>query len=132
MEIRMPNVSFTPPNICRNLTKMQRETFSPAFVVEVDDISSESKFQELDIKFKESYFKPSTSIELGLLIDPINHKIWTYKRDISRKVFRREHGWRDVNGGDTLPGFILVISMIEQTLLVCHYYIIITPFYCFS
>ncbi|CAG8435063.1 9648_t:CDS:2 [Funneliformis mosseae] len=76
-EIRTPKVAFTPDFIRRNLTYEQLNTFhgkpfSPTFVVEVDDVENidSEKFKQLDVKFKESYFDPLTSIQLGWLIDP--------------------------------------------------------------
>ena len=60
-------------------------------------------------KFKREYFAVGTSVQLGWLIDPKNSRIWVYKRNQHGNVFRREHAWEDVEGGNILPGFILEV-----------------------
>ncbi|CAG8538741.1 15443_t:CDS:2 [Funneliformis caledonium] len=96
-------VAFTPDFIRRNLTYEQLNTFhgkpfNPTFVVEVDNVENidSEKFKQLDVKFKESYFDPLTSIQLG------------------GNVFRRYCNWSNLDGDDTLPGFTLEVSRIEE------------------
>ncbi|CAG8697974.1 2125_t:CDS:2, partial [Acaulospora morrowiae] len=118
---RAPDVSFTPKSVSRQLTELQRwtfqgQSFTPTFVVEVGDTESRSTFEELDGKFKRGYFALGTSVQLGWLIDPRNSKIWVYKRSQHGNVFRREHAWGDVEGGDILPGFTLNVLMIGEVI----------------
>ncbi|CAG8628962.1 22380_t:CDS:2 [Gigaspora rosea] len=68
--IRAPDVAYTSKEIHRSLNKKQiwsfrGEPFTPVFVVEIGYISSRSKFEELDRKFKDIYFANGTSVQLG-------------------------------------------------------------------
>jgi Uma2 family endonuclease len=71
-----------------------------------------TKLNELTAKFKETYFP--AGVQLGWLIDPINKKIFVFKRDRNGLVRRYSHSWSDVSGGDVLPGFLLKISNIDE------------------
>ena len=121
-EIVAPDAAFTPKDTYRNLTdqqciSFQGSPFSPTFVVEVENINDigNSKGKKLDSKFKDTYFASNTSVKLGWLIDPMNKKIWVYKRNPdNNKVVRRQHQWRDLDGGDTLPGFKLEVWEIQE------------------
>ncbi|CAG8731883.1 1971_t:CDS:1, partial [Dentiscutata heterogama] len=118
--IRAPDVSFTPKTISRQLTQSQGWTqgqpFTPTFVVEVGDTEGRSKFEELDHRFKHVFFATGSDVQLGWLIDPRNKRIWVYKRNQQGNVFRREHTWGDINGGDVLPRFILKVYKIEDAI----------------
>ncbi|CAG8490608.1 6201_t:CDS:2 [Paraglomus brasilianum] len=120
--IRAPDVSFTPKAVSSQLTELQRwsfqgRPFTPTFVVEVGDTeSSTSTFGKLDDKFKREYFAVGTSVQLGWLIDPKNSRIWVYKRNQHGNVFRHEHAWDDVNGGNILLGFKLKVWKIEEAI----------------
>ncbi|CAB4419868.1 unnamed protein product [Rhizophagus irregularis] len=54
-----------------------------------------------------------TSVELGWLIDAKNSMICTYKKN-NNEIIRNNCKWEDLDGGDTLPGFTLNISIIEK------------------
>ncbi|CAG8622675.1 1306_t:CDS:2, partial [Acaulospora morrowiae] len=85
--IGAPDVSFIPKSVFRQLTELQRWTF-----------------------------QVGTSVQLGWLIDPINRRIWVYKRNQHGNVYRRERVWEDVEGGDVLPRFTLEVRMIEEAI----------------
>jgi Uma2 family endonuclease len=111
-EILAPDVAFQPKDIYRSLDNDQLHSFRgepdhPTFVVEVDDVSSPGKLETLIKKFKERYFL--AGVELGWLVDPVNLTIHSFKRDINGSVRRYEHGWRNLSGGETLPGFTLEV-----------------------
>lgn len=117
--IRAPDVAFTPKETYRGLSAKQRRTFRgkpfhPSFVVEVEDLSPRTKLGDLTSKFKETYFP--AGVMLGWLIDPINKTIYTFKKDRNGTVRRRNHGWRDISGGNILPDFTLEIWEIEQAI----------------
>ncbi|RHZ84164.1 hypothetical protein Glove_85g17 [Diversispora epigaea] len=128
-------------SISCQLTQLQRWTFrgqpfTPTFVVEVADTKIKSKFKELDHKFKNVFLAVGTNVQLGLLIDSKNNKIWIYKRNRYGNAFRHERTWGSIDGGDTLPatsqmeknrmefpiyefsqiGFTLDIEMIENAI----------------
>ncbi|CAG8616830.1 9302_t:CDS:2 [Cetraspora pellucida] len=115
--IRAPDIAYTPKEIHRSLNEKQNwsfrgEPFTPVFVVEIGNISSHSKFEKLDRKFKDIYFAEGTSVQLAWLIDPENKEIHVYKRG-QRRI---NHGWKDVVGGDFLPRFTLEIWKIENAI----------------
>ncbi|KAL1922243.1 uncharacterized protein VTP21DRAFT_9782 [Calcarisporiella thermophila] len=117
--IRAPDIAFIPKETYRALTQeqllsFQGQPFSPTFVVEVEDLTLESKLSVLTKKFKDEYFP--AGIELGWLIDPVNKSIYTFKRTVSGSVRRHNHGWRDVTGRDVLPEFILDIMVMDNIL----------------
>ncbi|RHZ76449.1 hypothetical protein Glove_197g71 [Diversispora epigaea] len=119
--IRAPDVSFTPKTVSRQLTQLQRwtfrgEPFTPLFIIEVADTKSKSKFENLDHRFKYTFFAVGTNVQLGLLIDPKNDRIWIYKRNRNGMVFRRAYAWGNIDCGDILPGFILDVEMIEDAI----------------
>ncbi|CAG8773890.1 5975_t:CDS:2, partial [Rhizophagus irregularis] len=66
-----------------------------------------------DNRFKNDYFAMGTSVELGWLIDAKNSMICTYKKN-NNEIIRNNCKWEDLDGGDTLPGFTLNISIIEK------------------
>ncbi|RIB16094.1 hypothetical protein C2G38_2038846 [Gigaspora rosea] len=115
--ISAPDVAYTSKETHCSLNEKQNwsfrgEPFTPVFVVEVGNISSYSKFEELDKKFKDIYFVNGTSVQLEWLIDPESKKIYVYKRG----QCRINHGWKDVDGGDFLPRFTLEIWKIEHAI----------------
>ncbi|CAG8743549.1 3122_t:CDS:2, partial [Gigaspora rosea] len=117
--IRAPDVSFTSKDVYCHLTQQQLwtfkgEPFTPMIVIEVSDTTKKKVFDDLDEKFKIEYFAMGTSVQMGLLIDPKNEKMWIYKRNEKGEVFRRERTWKDVDGGDILPGFTLDVEMIKD------------------
>ncbi|RUO96725.1 hypothetical protein BC936DRAFT_141556, partial [Jimgerdemannia flammicorona] len=115
--IRAPDVAFTPSGTYRILSHQQLMTFQgqafhPTFVVEVEDVSAASKFEELKDKF-ETYYFPA-GVQLGWLVDPVNRNVYVLKKDTNGVVRCRDKGWRDVAGGDVLPDFVLKIWKIDE------------------
>ncbi|CAJ0756219.1 13503_t:CDS:2, partial [Entrophospora sp. SA101] len=115
--IRAPDIAYTPKEIDCQLDAQQNwsfkgDPFTPIFVIEVGNISTHSKFEELDRKFKDVYFAEGTSVQLGWLIDPENKEIHVYRRDRCRI----NHGWKNVNAEDFLPRFTLEIWKIEHVI----------------
>ncbi|KAF0514293.1 zinc finger, c2h2 domain-containing protein [Gigaspora margarita] len=115
--IRAPDIAYTPKEIEYRLDARQKwsfkgDPFTPLLVIEVGNILSRSKFEEMDRKFKDVYFAEGTSVQLGWLIDPENQEIHVYRR--GRPCFN--HGWKNVSGGDLLPKFILQIWKIEHAI----------------
>ena len=115
--IRAPDVAFTPASTYRNLTQEQLLTFRggpfhPSFIVEVDDVATSSKLEEITAKIKNEYFP--AGIEFGLLVDPINRIIYTFERTTHGDVKRCNRGWSDVSCGETLPNFVLEVWMIDD------------------
>ncbi|GBC09868.1 hypothetical protein RclHR1_09180002 [Rhizophagus clarus] len=130
--IRAPDIAFTPKQTTRHLTKLQNWTFqgqpfTPIFVILVDFIKSDSEFQEFDNRFRNEYFAPGTSVELGFLISigvddndqPIRN-IHSWRWYENNTVCHYLHKWGNmktiVNGREILPGFILNVDMIEQAI----------------
>ncbi|KAF9414093.1 hypothetical protein BGZ76_004923 [Entomortierella beljakovae] len=110
-DMRTPTAAFLPKKIYRSLNEQQLETldgdpFYPTFVVEVQNVSSESKLQELTDKFMNVYIP--AGVQLGWLIDVENQKIFTFNPD------RQSHEWKDIDAGDVLPGFKLDIQHIDK------------------
>ncbi|CAG8632275.1 3323_t:CDS:2, partial [Paraglomus occultum] len=115
--IRAPDVAFTPSETYRNLTHQQLLTFQgqafhPTFVVEVEDVSADSKLDALKEKFKSDYFP--AGVKLGWLVDPVNKNIYVFKRNTNGIVRCLSKGWRDVIGEDVLPGFVLKVWNIDK------------------
>ncbi|CAG8464055.1 13918_t:CDS:1, partial [Gigaspora rosea] len=105
-----PDVAFTPRRKYDSLTQEQRQTFkgepfTPTFVVEVGNVAKPSDFRRLDFKFKNDYFTEGSAVQLGWLIDPINKKIYVYRKGTEGE----EHGWNDVSGDEVLPDFTLKV-----------------------
>ncbi|RIA86682.1 hypothetical protein C1645_779162 [Glomus cerebriforme] len=116
--IRAPDVAFTPQNTVLRLTDEQAWTFqgapfTPTFLVEVADIGEDtdnSKFKEVDERFKEELITQSTVVQLGWLIDPQHKRIYIYRRGRRRSNPR----WGDISGENVLPGFVLNMSLIDR------------------
>jgi Putative restriction endonuclease len=109
-DIRMPDVAYTPREIERNLAYEQGwtyygEPFAASFVVEIDNLSSRSKFNELDTKMRD-YF--AHGVQLGWQIDPWQKKMYEYIRD-RNGTCRRIGGssWRNLTGRSVLPEFVV-------------------------
>ncbi|RHZ78324.1 hypothetical protein Glove_166g220 [Diversispora epigaea] len=88
------------------------DSFTPLLVVEVENISTLTKFNEIDKKFKDVYFAEGTSVQVGWLIDPENKIIHVYRRGQRRW----NRGWKDVDGGKFLPRFTLKVRKIEHAI----------------
>ncbi|CAG8583872.1 3524_t:CDS:2, partial [Scutellospora calospora] len=120
--IRAPDVAFIPKNIYRSLDHQQQwtfkgQSFTPTFVVEVAVVQEDyQEFNDLDKKFREIYFATGSSVGLGWLVDPKNKQIYIYRRRVTGVVYRTLHGWNNVDGGSILPGFILKVQKIDDTI----------------
>ncbi|CAB4404880.1 unnamed protein product [Rhizophagus irregularis] len=91
----------------------QNTSFTPTFLVEVADIgvdTDNSKFKEVDERFKEKLITQSTVVQLGWLIDPQHKQIYIYRR--GRRCSNPE--WGDISDENILPGFVLDISLINR------------------
>ncbi|CAG8773430.1 15167_t:CDS:2, partial [Gigaspora rosea] len=97
--IDAPDVAFTPRRKYDSLTEEQRQTFK------VGNGAKPSDFRRLDFKFKNDYFTEGSAVQLGWLIDPINKKIYVYRKGTEGE----EHGWNDVSGDEVLPDFTLKV-----------------------
>lgn len=129
--IRAPDVAFMPKEIYRGLTQQQLSTFQgppicPTFAVEVENFQTGNNEAILTAKFKDSYFP--AGLKLGWMVDPINRKILSFRRDVDGVVQQYEHSWFDnngeatvVNGQEVLPGFELELWKIDEVTsqLVC-------------
>ncbi|KAF9169533.1 hypothetical protein BGX21_000528 [Mortierella sp. AD011] len=116
-QIRAPDVAFTTRETYRQLstqqlTTIQGQAFSPVFVVEVEDLTEDTRLTSLTSKFKEEYF--SAGVRFGLLVDPINKTIYTFRRNSQDVVRHLDCGWRNISGGVFLPGFDLDVNLIED------------------
>jgi Uma2 family endonuclease len=130
--IRAPDVAFTPRQTTCDLNTLQNWTFqgqpfTPIFVVEVDFITSDSELKVFDNRFRNEFFAPGTSVELGFLISIGQDNTGQLKRNIhswrwyeNNTVRHYEHGWINmdtrVNGQEILPGFVLDVDMIEEVI----------------
>ncbi|CAB4446885.1 unnamed protein product [Rhizophagus irregularis] len=113
--IRAPDVAFLTRDVYDDLTQEQRDSFqgdpfSLIFAVEVSDLSDRSVFQNLDDKIKYEYFAPESSVKRVWLVDPKNKQIHLYRRGMNRYPW----GWRNIDGGEVLPDFILDVSEIDE------------------
>ncbi|CAB5309408.1 unnamed protein product [Rhizophagus irregularis] len=122
--IRAPDVAFLTRNVYNDLTQEQRDSFqgdpfSPIFAVEVSDLSDRSVFQNLDDKIKYEYFAPESSVKRVWLVDPKNKQIHLYRRGMNRYLWE----WRNIDGGEVLPDFVLDVSEIDEIIEVYCYYI---------
>jgi hypothetical protein len=89
----------------------QEEPFVPIFVVETNTLTGpKSELQHLDYKMREEYFKHG--VKLGWLIDAKNKIMIEYSRTndptrIGEVDVSEDHSWRDLNGAEVLPGFLI-------------------------
>ena len=121
--VRMPDVAYTPCNTHRDLSIESRWTyhgkpFAPTFVVEIDKLSGQgSKRSALDRKMRNEYFQHG--VRLGWLIDPRpdHQRMYEYYLDDNGGVqCSDDTAWRDLSGGNVLPGFTLVSTVLEMVL----------------
>ncbi|ETI48316.1 hypothetical protein F441_07628 [Phytophthora nicotianae CJ01A1] len=121
--VRSPDVTYTPRHATRNsgdleLWQRGQEPYAPLFVVEIDYLSGEdSQFIALDQKMRNQFF--SHGVQLGWLIDPRpgSRKMFEYKLDEAGKMHRVDNEeWRDLDGGDVLPGFRVDKTDLEMVL----------------
>ncbi|KAG2767777.1 hypothetical protein JG687_00012388 [Phytophthora cactorum] len=112
--VRTPDVTYISRRASRNpkdleLWQYGQEPYAPSFLVEIDYLSGEeSQFVALDQKMQNQYFRHG--VQLGWLIDPRPgfRKMLEYKRDEAGRVYRVDNDeWRDLDGGDVLPGFCI-------------------------
>ncbi|KAG6972608.1 hypothetical protein JG688_00003902 [Phytophthora aleatoria] len=119
--VRTPDVTYIPRRASRNpkdleLWQYGQEPYAPSFLVEIDYLSGEeSQFVALDQKMQNQYFRHG--VQLGWLIDPRPgfRKMLEYKRDEAGRVYRVDNDeWRDLDGGDVLPGFCINKTDLEM------------------
>ncbi|KAG2844406.1 hypothetical protein PC113_g18407 [Phytophthora cactorum] len=94
------------------------EPFVPTFVVEIEKLSGRgSQRRALDRKMRNEYFQHG--VQLGWLIDPRPdfQRMYEYYLDDNGDVQCSDNtAWRDLDGGDVLPGFTLVSTDLEMVL----------------
>ncbi|KAG3108522.1 hypothetical protein PI124_g11962 [Phytophthora idaei] len=119
--VRTPDVTYIPRRASRNpkdleLWQYGQEPYAPSFLVEIDYLSGEeSQFVALDQKMQNQYFRHG--VQLGWLIDPRPgfRKMLEYKRDEAGRLYRVDNDeWRDLDGGDVLPGFCINKTDLEM------------------
>ncbi|GMF13144.1 unnamed protein product [Phytophthora lilii] len=122
-DVRMPDVAYTPRDTDRGLSTestwtYRGEPFIPTFVVEIDKLSGPgSQRRALDRKMRNEYFQHG--VQLGWLIDPRPdfQRMYEYYLDDNGNVQCSDNtAWRDLDGGDVLPGFTLVSTDLEMVL----------------
>ena len=122
-DVRMPDVAYTPRNTHRNLSSestwtYRGEPFVPTFVVEIDKLSGQgSQRSALDRKMRDDYFQHG--VQLGWLIDPRPdfQRMYEYYRDGNGGVQCSDNiAWRDLHGGNVLPGFTLLGDDLDMVL----------------
>ena len=119
----MPDVAYTPRDADRYLSAQQTwayrgEPFVPSFVVEIDKLAGRGyQHRALDRKMRTEYFQPG--VQLGWLIDPRpnHHIMYEYKINAEGEVnCDGVTRWRDLDGGDVLPGFKLGGVVLDMVL----------------
>ena len=122
-DVRMPDVVYTPRDTHRGLSTESMWTdhgnsFAPTFVVEIDKLSGQgSQRSALDRKMRNEYFQHG--VRLGWLIDPRpdHQRMYEYYLDDNGGVqCSDDTAWRDLSGGNVLPGFTLVSTDLEMVL----------------
>ncbi|CAK4639315.1 unnamed protein product [Aphanomyces euteiches] len=122
-KVRMPDVAYAPRACQRNVLAQHvwacgSGPFAPTFVVEIDKLAGEgSRRQALDVKMRNDYFQHG--VQLAWLIDPRpQHRImYVYSIDAEGRVHCDGHStWRDLDGGDVLPGFYLHKTDLDMVL----------------
>ncbi|KAL3664396.1 hypothetical protein V7S43_010719 [Phytophthora oleae] len=119
----MPDVAYSPRDTDRGSpsasTWMYRgEPFVPSFVVEVDKLSGRgSQRSAFDRKMRNEYFQ--NGVKLGWLVDPRPecHAMYVYYLDNDNQVqCSANSAWRDLDGGDVLPGFRITSTSLDRVL----------------
>ena len=117
--IRAPNIAFTPMETYENLTDQQRKTFqgpsfTPSFVIEVDDLSKQDTLETLTEKMREAYI--SKGVQLGWSIDPFHKVFHVFKANGNSVVHHQGEGWSFIDAGDVAPGFKLQLWKIDKVM----------------
>jgi Uma2 family endonuclease len=124
-KVVMPDVAYTLRESHRSFSYAQQwtyqgEPFAPMFVVEVDTlVGNHSQLSHLHHKMMNVYFPHG--VELGWIIDPEHRIMIEYKKTNTRTrhggVYRSDdQSWRDLSGGDVLPGFIVRAEVLDLVL----------------
>ncbi|KAG2524929.1 hypothetical protein JM18_005128 [Phytophthora kernoviae] len=122
-DVRIPDISYTSCSTHRGLSTgstwtYRGEPYAPTFVVEIDELSGQgSQRSALDRKMRNEYFQHG--VQLGWLIDPRPdcHNMYEYYLDENGEVqCAANTAWRDLDGGDVLPGFTLVSIDLDMVL----------------
>lgn len=109
----MPDAAFVSADVFQSLTEAQMctytgEPFSPLFVLEVDTLTEGStRLAEVEREM-EIYFEKG-QVRLAWAIDPKNKLMYTYSNEEvgAPAVRSSDSTWRDLDGGDILPGFVV-------------------------
>jgi hypothetical protein len=115
----IPDVALIGPETFQSLTENQlstyREAVSPIFVVEVDTLTG-PRFAEVDRKMK--IFFEKGQVRLAWAIDPENMIMYVYSNSVVGGVPVRsnENSWRDLDGGEILPGFVVLKKQLDRCL----------------
>ncbi|CAI5717418.1 unnamed protein product [Peronospora effusa] len=122
-DVRMPDVAYTPSGTHRDLSNgstwtYHGEPFVPTVVVEIDKLSGQgSQRSALDRKMRNEFFQHG--VRLGWLIDPRPdcQRMYEYYLDNNGGVQCSDNtAWRDISGGNVLPGFTLMSTVLEMVL----------------
>ncbi|KAF4039293.1 putative restriction endonuclease [Phytophthora infestans] len=101
-----------------NMWTYRGDPYVPTFVVEIDKLSNEgSQLSALDGKMRNGYFQHG--VQLGWLIDPRPdfQRMYEYYLDDNGDVQCSDNSaWRDLDGGDVLPGFKMRAPVLEMVL----------------
>ncbi|KAG1708647.1 hypothetical protein DVH05_022276 [Phytophthora capsici] len=122
-DVRMPDIAYMPRDTDRGLSPESTwtyhgEPFVPTFVVEIDKLYGRgSQRKNLDRKMRDEYFQHG--VQLGWLIDPRPkvQLMYEYYLDDNGDVQCSDtNAWRDLDGGDVLPGFKIRAPTLEMVL----------------
>ena len=119
----MPDGAYIAPHVWQNLTEEQARTyrgepFSPELVVEVDKLQGQCTRLDEQLRKAKVYLHTGT-VKMVWLIDPVNKIMLECTKGRSRgKIVNVSEAreWRDLSGGDTLPGFVLKCSLLDDAM----------------
>lgn len=120
--VRMPDVAYMVQGAEEDqLTNTQRtwthegHPFVPSFVVEVDTLAGPgSRLEAYDQKMRNEYFPHG--VLLAWLVDPYKRLMYEYKVSSGEVVRVVNTEWRDLEGGDVVPGFQLCADSLDLAL----------------
>ncbi|CAI5724713.1 hypothetical protein KXD40_003421 [Peronospora effusa] len=122
-DVRLPAIAYTPRDTHKgplngSTWTYHGEPYAPTFVVEIDKLSGQgSQRSTLDRKMRNEYFQHG--VRLGWLIDPRpgHQHMYEYYLDETGGVQCSDNtAWRDLSGGNVLPGFTLMSTVLEMVL----------------
>jgi Uma2 family endonuclease len=116
----MPDVAYSTnlhQQLSKSLWTYKEEPFSPLFVCEVDTLAdAHPRLGETDAKMK-IYFEQGV-VRLAWAIDPENKIMYVYHNDAvgMPPIRSQDSTWRDLDGGDILPGFVLYKKLLNRAI----------------